>query len=78
MEEADRINRQALSTRIAQRLSGPAETILGFQTLIVASLKREGLTDSIDDALMVLEAAQTLEKMITKLLSSDGLWAILS
>ncbi|MGJ5619624.1 adenylate/guanylate cyclase domain-containing protein [Sulfitobacter sp. MF3-043] len=72
MEEADRINRQALSTRIAQRLSGPAETILGFQTLIVASLKREGLTDSIDDALIILEAAQTLEKMIAKLLSSDG------
>jgi class 3 adenylate cyclase len=72
MQDAESVNHQALSTRIAQRLAEPAEAILGFQTLIVASLQRDGHTDSIDDARTVLTAAQALEAMITKLLSHGG------
>lgn len=71
MKEAEHINRKALSTRIAQRLAEPAETILGFQSLILASLKRDGHTDMVDDAETVFAAALALEAMITKLLSPE-------
>jgi class 3 adenylate cyclase len=72
MKEAEQTNQLALLTRIIQRLAGPAETILGFQTLIVAALQRDGQTESLDDAQTVLKAAQSLEKMINELLSPEG------
>ncbi|MGB7242852.1 MAG: adenylate/guanylate cyclase domain-containing protein [Sulfitobacter sp.] len=72
MTDVDQTNKLALLTRIIQRLAGPAETILGFQTLIVSSLQRDGKTEVLDDARTVLKAAQSLEKMITNLLSADG------
>ncbi len=72
MDDADNINRQALFTTVAQRLSGPVETILGFQALIIASLERAGLIRCIDDAKTVLEAATNLDRMIKSLLSSQG------
>ena len=72
MKEDVQSNQQALSTRMIQRLTGPAETILGFQTLIVAALERDGQTDSLEDAKRVHEAAQSLENMIKRLLSPEG------
>lgn len=72
MNNADNINRQALFTTVAQRLLGPAETILGYQELIIASLERAQLIDCINDAKKVFEAATTLDRMIKSLLSSQG------
>jgi CheY-like chemotaxis protein len=72
MQDTEHVNRQALSTRIAQRLAEPAEAILGFQTLIVSSLQRDGHEDSLDDARTVLTAAQSLQAIIAKLLSPEG------
>ncbi|MEH6647454.1 adenylate/guanylate cyclase domain-containing protein [Sulfitobacter sp.] len=72
MSEAEQISQQALSARIVQRLAEPAETILGFQTLIVAALKRDGKAVVYDDAQTVLQAARSLDAMIKKLLSSEG------
>lgn len=72
MKEADQSSQLALSTRIVQRLAGPAETILGFQTLIVTALQRDAQAESLADARTVLDAAQTLDVMIKRLLSPDG------
>lgn len=72
MTEDVQTNQQALSARIAQRLAGPAETILGFQTLIVSALQKDGQSGSLEDARRVLEAAQSLEDMIKTLLSPEG------
>jgi len=72
MTEDVQTNQQALSTRIIQRLSGPAETILGFQTLIVTALQRDTQAANLEDAQRVLEAAYSLEDMIKRLLSPEG------
>ncbi len=72
MKQAGQTNQTALQTRIVQRLAGPAESILGFQTLIVNALRRAGATDSLEDATTVLKAAQSLNKMINTLLSPEG------
>lgn len=72
MKKDVQTNQQALSTRIGQRLAGPAETILGFQTLIVTALQSDGQADSLEDAHRVLEAAQSLVDMIKRLLSPEG------
>jgi class 3 adenylate cyclase len=67
-----RIRSRALATRIAQRLTGPAESILGFQTLIVEDLTRSGPPGALADALRVREAAETLNALVTRLVSPDG------
>ncbi len=72
MKEVEQTNQIVLLTRIIQRLAGPAETIIGFQNLIVTALQRDGQTESLDDARTVLKAAQSLEEMINRLLSLEG------
>ena len=67
-----RIRSRALATRIAQRLTGPAESILGFQTLIVEDLTRSGPAGALADAQRVREAAEALNALVTRLVSPDG------
>jgi adenylate cyclase len=72
MKKEVQTNQHALSARLIQRLAGPAETILGFQTLIVAALKRDSQSESLDDARTILAAAHSLDEMIKRLLSPEG------
>ena len=72
MSAEARIRSRALATRIAQRLTGPAESILGFQTLIVEELTRTGPAGALDDAGKVRAAAEALNGLVTRLVSPDG------
>ncbi len=72
MNAADETSRQALAARIAQRLAEPSQNILGFQTLIVETLRNAGLPEAMADAERVLKAARDLEAMITSLLATEN------
>ncbi|MBL9059918.1 MAG: chorismate-binding protein, partial [Mangrovicoccus sp.] len=67
-----RMRSRALATRIAQRLTGPAESILGFQILILEELSRAGPAAALDDALKVREAAEALNGLVNRLVAPDG------
>jgi hypothetical protein len=54
------INRKAVATRVAQRLAGPAEAILGYQELIAEDLAKSGPLAAAADAARVLAAAGSL------------------
>jgi adenylate cyclase len=72
MERRERINQHALAARVAERLAGPTEAILGFQDLILIELRRSGPSDAIEDAEKVMTAARSLNGMILGLISNDG------
>lgn len=72
MGTEQRIRSRALATRIAQRLTGPAEAIFGFQDLIVEELSRTGPGEALADALKVREAALGLNALVNQLVSPDG------
>ncbi|MDW4498513.1 adenylate/guanylate cyclase domain-containing protein [Sulfitobacter sp. D35] len=72
MSEADRISREALAARIAQRLAGPAETILGYQALIVDTLGASEAGDALEDAEVVLKAARALNDKIARLVDPEA------
>lgn len=72
MSAEARIRSRALATRIAQRLTGPAESILGFQILIIEELSRAGPAAALDDAVKVREAAEALNGLVGQLVSPDG------
>ncbi|MFD2739517.1 adenylate/guanylate cyclase domain-containing protein [Sulfitobacter aestuarii] len=72
MPQAELSDRRALVIGIGQRLAGPAETILGYQLLILDSLRPAAPPEAVADAEKVLGAAQALQEMITALLSPEG------
>ncbi|WP_162292633.1 adenylate/guanylate cyclase domain-containing protein [Hartmannibacter diazotrophicus] len=56
---------------VAQRLSGPSELILGFQSLVVEEVRRIGPAAALEDLEKVLVAAQTLGQIVQRLLMND-------
>ncbi|PZQ97076.1 MAG: adenylate cyclase [Cereibacter sphaeroides] len=72
MKNSARIRAQAIATQAAQRLSEPAQTILGYQELIVEELRREGQEGARQDAKAVLKAARSLDVLVAHLVNSGG------
>lgn len=60
MGPGSQIHRKALLIGIAQRLSGPAEAIAGFQDIVLEELRKTGPREALDDALKVQSAARDL------------------
>ena len=65
------IGDSAYVARIAERLSGPAYAILGYQTLVVEEAAEAGIDAAIDDLRKVLAAAGHLTRLIEDLLAPD-------
>jgi signal transduction histidine kinase len=63
------INRKAVATRVAQRLAGPAEAILGYQELIAEDLAKSGPVAAAADAERVLAAAGSLAGLVSELVA---------
>lgn len=61
------IRRKALLLRIAQRLSGPAEAIAGFQDIVLEELQKSGPKEAIEDAEKVQLAARDLLARVASL-----------
>lgn len=57
----------AYATRIAQKLNGPSEAILGFQALLMEEVRRSGPNAALDDLQSVFKAAVHLNEMIKAL-----------
>ena len=72
MDAGSGINRKAVATRVAQRLAGPAEAILGYQEMIVEDLLRSGPGEACDDAARVLDAARALSKLVGEIVVSGA------
>ncbi len=66
------IRRKALLLRIAQRLSGPAEAIAGFQDIVLEELHKSGPKDAIEDAEKVRLAARDLLARVASLKTDDS------
>lgn len=66
------INRKAVATRVAQRLAGPAEAILGYQEMIVEDLARAGPEAARADAGRVLDAARALSQLVGDIVASGA------
>ena len=49
MTTKGRIGNLAFATRIAQKLTGPAEAILGFQALLIDEVHRNGPSGALED-----------------------------
>ena len=67
MEKPDRSLKLAYAARISQKLSGPAEAIIGFLGLLADDLERSGPADVLEDLGKVQTAASRLGDMISKL-----------
>lgn len=67
MAPGNDILRKALLLRIAQRLSGPAEAIAGFQDIVLEELQKSGPKDAIEDAGKVQLASRDLLARIASL-----------
>ena len=67
MEKPDRSLKLAYAARISQKLSGPAEAIIGFLRLLADDLERSGPADVLEDLGKVQTAASRLGDMISKL-----------
>ncbi|MEF2550255.1 adenylate/guanylate cyclase domain-containing protein [Aurantimonas sp. A2-1-M11] len=63
--------RRAYLAQIAQRLSEPADAILGCQELIVEDARDAGLTGAQPDLDRVLAAARTLSEQVHRLVAGD-------
>ena len=67
MAETDRTRKLAYAARISQKLSGPAEAIIGFLDLLAEELTRNGPAEILDDLATVQTAATRLGEMISRL-----------
>ncbi len=67
MTAKGRIGNLAYATRIAQKLTGPAEAILGFQTLLIDGVHRNGPSAALEDLDKVTDAAHRLNDMVQAL-----------
>ncbi|MEP3639849.1 MAG: adenylate/guanylate cyclase domain-containing protein [Paracoccaceae bacterium] len=75
MIRTDDVSQQAITTRIAQRLAGPVEVILGYQELIVEDVQSSGPPEALKDAQQVLKAARQLHKIVCDLVESNEKFA---
>jgi adenylate cyclase len=60
MEDLAGIKARALTTRVMQRLAGPAEAIAGIQEIVVEELRKAGHAEALTDARKVQDAAREL------------------
>ena len=65
---SESIGGRAYATRIAQRLIGPAQALLGFQELIVEQVREDGPSGALNDLERVLAAATGLNALVEGLL----------
>lgn len=65
------IGGQAYAARIAQRLIGPAQALLGFQELIVEEVREAGPAGALEDLERVLVAARSLDALVASLLGAE-------
>jgi len=72
MTAPDNVTQQAIATRIAQRLVGPVEAILGYQELIVEDVQDCGIPDVVKDTRQILTAARTLKTLVSNLMVPDN------
>ncbi len=72
MTAKGRIGNLAYATRIAQKLTGPAEAILGFQALLIDDVHRNGPAAALEDLDKVTDAAHRLNDMVQALLDQPG------
>ena len=72
MTAKGRIGNLAYATRIAQKLTGPAEAILGFQTLLIDGVHRNGPSAALEDPDKVTDAAHRLNDMVRDLLDQPS------
>jgi adenylate cyclase len=70
--EKGRIGHLAFATRIAQKLTGPAEAILGFQSLLIEEVHRNGPPAALEDLDKVTDAARRLNDMLQALRDQPG------
>jgi adenylate cyclase len=66
-----RIGTLALATRVAQKIAGPAEAILGYQTLILEELRQSGPAEAREDLEKVLGAARALQQLVHAILRGE-------
>ncbi|MFD0981946.1 adenylate/guanylate cyclase domain-containing protein [Tropicimonas aquimaris] len=71
MTFGNEIRRKALLIRVAQRLSGPAEAIAGFQDIVLEELRKSGPNDALADALKVQVAAHDLLARVEAIKNGD-------
>ena len=69
MTEPQTIGGRAYAERIAQRLIGPAQALVGYQELIVEQVRESGPPDALQDLERVLVAARDLDALIAALLA---------
>lgn len=72
MAEPETIGGYAYAARIAQRLIGPAQALLGYQELIVEEVRESGPADALEDLERVLVAARDLDAHVSALLEGRG------
>ncbi len=70
MSGPESIGGRAYAARIAQRLTGPAQALLGYQELIVEQVRETGPAAALEDLERVLVAARDLDAQVAALL--DG------
>jgi adenylate cyclase len=68
------IGDRAYAIRVAQRLSGPADAIIGYQEWLLEEVQKSGPADAVADMEKVLEAACQLRELLAGLL--DGKKAV--
>jgi adenylate cyclase len=67
MASQGHIGKRAYATRIAQKLTGPTEAILGFQALLMDEVRRSGPADALADLEKAATAAARLNDMVQAL-----------
>lgn len=63
---------RARAARIAQRLTGPTQALLGFQELVVEQVREAGPASALRDLEQILEAARNLEALVASLVAGDA------
>lgn len=62
-----RKDKLAFAARISQKLNGPSEAIVGFQSLLIEEVRRSGPEDALEDLEKIGVAAGNLSRMIEML-----------
>ena len=67
MTGIERKEELAFAARIAQKLNGPSEAIVGYHSLLLEEVQRTGPEEALDDLEKIATAASQLSRMIQEL-----------
>src|SRR5690606_33659657 len=66
------VGERTRAARIAQRLTGPAQALLGVQELVVDQVREEGPDGALPDLERVLSAARSLDRLVADLVAGEA------